>query len=44
MDSSSWVWMILFYFFSALFFAVAGFVIIFGFRDLINLLSKVEKK
>jgi hypothetical protein len=44
MDSSNWVWMILFYFFSASFFIVAGFVIVFGFRDLISLLSKAEKK
>ena len=44
MDLGSWVWMILFYFFSAIFFAVAGFVIVFGFRDLIHLLSKAEKK
>ena len=44
MDSGSFVWMILFYFFSALFFVVAGFVIVFGFRDLMSLLSRAEKK
>jgi hypothetical protein len=44
MDTGSWIWMILFYVFTGVFFAVAGFVIIFGFRDLIHLLSKAEKQ
>jgi hypothetical protein len=44
MDFGSFVWMILFYFFTGLFFLVAGLVIIFGFRDLMSLLSRAEKK
>jgi hypothetical protein len=43
MDTAGWTWMILFYFFSGLFITIAGFVIIFGLRDLIELLSKTEK-
>jgi hypothetical protein len=44
MDSGSFVWMILFYFFTGLFFLVAGFVIVFGFKDLMSLLSRADKK
>ena len=44
MDFGSFVWMILFYFFTGLFFLVAGFVTIFGLRDLMSLLSRAEKK
>ena len=44
MDLGSWVWMVLFYFFSAIFFIVASCVAVFGFRDLLHLLSKADKK
>lgn len=43
MDSGSWTWMILFYIFSSLFFIIAAYVIIFGFKDLMELLSKSQK-
>lgn len=43
MDTASWTWMILFYIFTAIFFIIAAFVIIFGFRDLAELLSKSDK-
>lgn len=37
-----WFWQILFYAFSALYFAIAIIVIFYGFKDLRNLLSKSE--
>ena len=44
MDTAGWTWMIMFYLFSGLFFIIAGFVIIYGFRDLMELLSNSAKK
>jgi hypothetical protein len=44
MDTAGWVWMILFYIFTAMFFAISGYIIIYGFKDLMELLSITKQK
>jgi hypothetical protein len=43
MDTAGWIWMILFYIFTAMFFVIAGYIVIYGFKDLVELLSKSKK-
>jgi len=44
MDTAGWIWMILFYIFTFVFFGISGYIIIYGFKDLVELLSKSKKK